>query len=191
MPTASPAPTKVFPFKDVAATAWYYPNVYYVWDNGIMDGMETDLFVPEGTTTRAQFAAVIYRMAGRPVVTDAQRAACPFKDLAADWYKDAVVWCYANGVVNGTSDTTFTPDASITREQMVAMLYRYSKDTAVNPMVLMQFSDYQRISDYAIPAVIWAVENNIVNGMGDGTFTPQGNSTRAQLAAVLSRYMAK
>ncbi len=193
MPTAAPdptpAPAKTFPFRDVAANAWYFPNVYYVWEHSIMDGMEPDLFAPDGTTTRGQFATVIYRMADKPAVTDAQRAACPFKDLVQDWYKDAVVWCYANGVVNGTSDTTFTPGANITREQMVAMLYRYSGDTAVNPAVLAQFKDYTQISDYAIPAVIWAVENNIVNGMGDGTFTPQGNSTRAQLAAVLSRYM--
>ena len=156
-----------------------------------MEGISPDTFAPDMTTSRAQFATVIYRMAGKPPVTDAQRAACPFKDLTADWYKDAVVWCYANGVVNGTSATTFTPDANITREQMVAMLYRYSKDTAVNPMVLMQFSDYLTISDYAIPAVIWAVENNIINGVGDGLLAPRGDSTRAQLAAVLSRYMAK
>ncbi len=190
-PTASPAPTRVFPFKDVAQGAWYYPNVYYVWENDIMEGIAPDTFAPDMTTSRAQFATVIYRMAGKPPVTDAQRAACPFKDLKADWYRDAVVWCYANGVVNGTSDTTFTPDINITREQMVAMLYRYSKDTAVNPMVLMQFSDYLTISDYAIPAVIWAVENNIINGVGDGLLAPRGDSTRAQLAAVLSRYMAK
>ena len=185
-PTASPAPVKEFPFKDVAKDSWYYPNVYYVWDKGIMDGMEKDLFAPDGTTTRAQFAMVIYRMAGKP---DASNLRCPFTDLTANWYKDAVIWCYNNGVVNGTSATTFDPESSITREQMVAMLYRYSGDTVKNTDAVKAFSDATNISEYAVPAVAWAVQNSIVNGMGDGTFAPQGNSTRAQLAAVLSRYM--
>ncbi len=185
-PTASPEPAKEFPFKDVAKGIWYYPNVYYVWDNGIMEGMEKDIFAPDGTTTRAQFAAVIYRMANKP---DASSLRCPFTDLTASWYKDAVAWCYNNGVVNGTSATTFDPDSSITREQMVAMLYRYSKQTVSNTDAVKAFSDTASISEYAVPAVAWAVQNSIVNGMGNGTFSPQGLSTRAQLAAVLNRYM--
>ena len=156
-----------------------------------MEGISADTFAPDMNTSRAQFATVIYRMADKPPVTDAQRAACPFKDLTADWYKDAVVWCFANGVVNGTSATTFEPDANITREQMVTMLYRYSKETVTDTAPAMLFTDSSRISEFAVPAVAWAVQNQIVNGVGDGSFAPQGISTRSQLAAVLSRYMQK
>ncbi len=190
-PTASPEPAKQFPFKDVSTNIWYYPHVYYVWDNGIMEGISADTFAPDMNTSRAQFAAVIYRMAGKPAVTDAQRAACPFKDLTADWYKDAVVWCFANGVVNGTGPDTFEPDSNITREQMVTMLYRYSKETVTDTAPAMRFTDSASISGFAVPAVAWAVQNGIVNVVGDGSFAPQGLSTRAQLAAVLSRYMQK
>jgi hypothetical protein len=100
-----------------------------------------------------------------------------------------VTWCYNNYVVNGTSATTFAPNSSITREQMVTMLYRYSRQTAQSTDALKAFKDAGSISEYAVPAVAWAVQNHIVNGMGNGTFAPQGLSTRAQLAAVLNRYM--
>ena len=185
-PTVSPAPAKEFPFKDVAKGSWYYPNVYYVWEKGIMEGISPDTFAPNMTTSRAQFAAVIYRMAGSP---DASNMRCPFTDLTADWYKAAVVWCYNNGVVNGTSATTFEPNANITREQMVTMLYRYSKDKVSNTDAVKIFTDAASISEFAVPAVAWAVRNGIVNGIGDGTFAPKGISTRSQLAAVLNRYM--
>ncbi|MBQ1363133.1 MAG: S-layer homology domain-containing protein, partial [Oscillospiraceae bacterium] len=94
-----------------------------------------------------------------------------------------------NNVVNGTSATTFDPDSNITREQMVAMLYRYSKQTVQSTDAVKAFKDAGSITEYAVPAVAWAVQNGIVNGMGNGTFAPQGLSTRAQLAAVLNRYM--
>lgn len=185
-PTASPEPAKDFPFTDVAKDSWYYPNVYYVWEHNIMQGVGGTLFAPDATTTRAQFAAVIYRMAGKPDVSNMRS---PFTDLTADWYQAAVTWCYNSNVVNGTSATTFDPDSNITREQMVAMLYRYSKQTSQSTDAVKAFKDAGSISEYAVPAVAWAVQNGIVNGMGDGTFAPQGLSTRAQLAAVLNRYM--
>ena len=153
-----------------------------------MNGMETDLFAPEGTTTRAQFAQVIYRLAGSP---SASGMRTPFTDLSAGWYQDAVNWCYVNGVVNGTSATTFEPDRSITREEMVAMLYRYAGGNVSSTAPAMRFTDSASISPYAVPAVAWAVQNQIVNGMGDGTFAPQALSTRAQLATILQRYQQK
>ena len=159
----------------------------YVWENGIMQGMTPTTFEPNGTTTRAQFATVIYRMAGSPTVSDELRAKCPFTDLTQDWYKDAVAWAYDAGVVKGTSDTTFTPGANITREQMVAMLYRYDGEKAATGD-LTQFTDNASISDYARPAVAWAVANGIIKGMNDGTFQPQGSATRAQMAAIMHRY---
>ena len=178
---------KEFPFKDVTKEGnWSYDDIYYVWDNGLMKGMEDDLFVPQGTTTRAQFATVIYRMAGSPEVTEEDYAKCPFTDLVDEWYKDAVVWAYNAKVVNGVTDTTFVPGANITREQMVAMLYRYSGETGAAD--LSKITDADAISDYAKPAVAWAVANGVVNGFPDGTFQPKGNATREQMAAIMARF---
>ncbi|MBQ6402649.1 MAG: S-layer homology domain-containing protein [Oscillospiraceae bacterium] len=152
-----------------------------------MKGMEEDLFAPKGTTTRAQFATVIYRMAGSPEVTEADYAKCPFTDLVDEWYKDAVVWAYNAKVVTGVSDTTFVPGAKITREQMVAMLYRFSGDTGASAD-LSKITDADTISDYAKPAVAWAVANGVVAGFPDGTFRPNSNATRAQMAAIIARF---
>ena len=133
LPERGEEPVKQFPFTDVPKDSWFYDNVYYVWDNGIMDGMTDTTFAPNDKTTRAQFAAVLYRMADRPAVTDADRAACPFTDLKADWYQDAVVWAYQKqGSSTASPDTTFAPNDPVTREQMVAMLYRYKGEPAKN-----------------------------------------------------------
>ncbi len=180
----NPTPTGL-PFTDVAASDWFYNDVKYCYDNGLMTGMGNNRFEPYGTTTRAQFATVLYRMAGSPNVGG---MSCPFSDVPANsWYRSAVIWAFNNGIVKGTSETTFTPDASITREQMVSMLYRYSGSKEVTGNLNM-FSDKDRVSDYAVPAVIWAVQNKIVSGMGNGTFYPQGYATRGQLAKVLHAY---
>ena len=176
----------VFPFTDVNTNNWFYNDVYYCWENGIMDGMTNTTFDPQGTTTRAQFATVLYRMANQPDVTG---MTCPFTDVkAGSWYEKAVLWAYNQKVVDGVTETTFDPNASITREQMVTMLYRYSGAEAPTG-TLDQFTDASRIGAYAVPAVTWAVQNNIVNGVTDTTFEPKGNATRAQLAKVLHMYL--
>ena len=188
-PTVEPTeqPVKEFPFTDVPGDAWFYPDVYYAWDQGLMNGRDAKTFDPNGTTTRAEFATVLWRLAGSPAVTAEQKAACPFTDLAADWYKDAVVWAYDAKVVNGMSADTFAPNEKITREQMVTMLCRYSGETgAVGD--LSKIKDANTISDYARPAVGWAVANGIVSGFPDGTFQPKGNATRAQMAAIMARF---
>lgn len=175
-----------FPFNDVRPNNWFYNDVYYCWENGIMDGMTDTTFEPQGTTTRAQFATVLYRMAHTP---DVNGMTCPFTDVAAgSWYEKAVLWAYNNHVVDGVTDTTFNPNASITREQMVTMLYRFSGAGAPTGD-LSRFTDASRIASYAVPAVTWAVQNNIVNGVTDTTFEPKGNATRAQLAKVLHMYL--
>jgi hypothetical protein len=110
-----------------------------------MDGMTPTTFDPQGTTTRAQLATVLYRMEGKPAVSDADRAACPFTDLKADWYRDAVVWAYKAGVVNGVSETVFDPDSPVTREQMVAMLWRW-KDSPESSAALT-FTDADSIAE--------------------------------------------
>lgn len=183
----NPTPSTGLPFKDVKSGSWYYNDVAYVYEKGIMAGMSATTFEPESTTTRAQFATVLYRLAGTPDVTG---KTTPFTDLKASWYMDAVTWAYNVGIVNGTSKTTFEPDAPVTREQMVAMLWRGVGSPEVSGD-LSKFSDSASISAYAQPGVLWSVQNGIIMGMDNGTFAPQANATRAQLAAILHRFHAK
>ena len=182
-----PDPTH-FPFRDVTPSRWYYDDVYYCWQAGLMNGVSDHIFDPNGTTTRAQLITVLYRMANEPDVTG---LTCPFTDVNPDsWYGKAVIWGYNAGVINGTSPTTFSPNASITREQLVTMIYRYSGDPEPTGTLNM-FSDASRVSAYAVPAVLWGVQNGIIGGMGDGTFNPKGDATRAQLARILHMYMIR
>lgn len=183
----TPAPASNLPFYDVKTSDWFYNDVAYCYNAGLMNGMSATLFSPNDTTTRAQFVTVLYRMAKTP---DVSKITSPFKDVApGSWYENAVKWAQSWGVVKGTSDTTFSPDDRITREQMVTMLYRYAgaKDSSGS----LNFTDSYRISAYARPAVVWAVQNGIISGMGDGTFNPQGYATRAQLAKVLHVFVTK
>ena len=176
------------PFTDVPKDAWYYDNVAYCWKNGLMQGVSAHEFHPDEATTRAQVATVLYRMAGTPSVAG---MSCPFQDVPHNsYYENAVIWGYNTGVIKGTSATTFEPDANITREQMVTLLFRYSGESAPSGS-LSQFGDAASISDFARPAVIWAVQNGIVSGTGDGNFTPQGTATRGQLAKVLHMYQTR
>ena len=152
-----------------------------------MKGKSATIFDPNGTTTRAEFATVLYRLAGSPAVTDAQKKACPFKDLSAKWYTDAVIWAYDAKVVKGVRADRFAPNDQITREQMVAMLFRYD-GAAGAAGDLSKVTDAGAISKYAKPAVAWAIANGIVTGYKDGSFRPKNNATRAQMAAVIARF---
>ena len=184
---ADPVPSTGLPFYDVQADDWFLNDVAYCYNNGLMTGMSATRFAPNDTTTRAQFVTVLYRMAKSP---DVSKITSTFSDVErGSWYENAVKWAQSMGVVNGTSATTFSPNDRITREQMVTMLYRYSGASA--PSGSLNFTDAYRISGYARPAVLWAVQNNIVSGMPDGSFNPQGYATRAQLAKVLHMYLTK
>ena len=187
-PTATPVPVpEPMFFYDVEQDAWYYHYVWEAWRAGLMEGTDPHMFEPNSTTLRCQFAMVIYRLAGKPEVPEAELYTCPFRDLDAKWYREAVVWCYREGVVNGVNNFTFDPYGKITREQMVTMLFRYDADKS-GSVDLSCFKDSAKISAYARDAVSWSAANGIILGMEDGTFRPQGNATRAQLAAVLLRY---
>ena len=179
-----PQPTGL-PFYDVSASDWFVNDVAYCYNNGLMNGMSATRFAPNETTTRAQFATVLYRLAGSPAVT----ASNPFSDCAGHWASKEIAWAYQKGIVTGVGNNRFAPDQQITREQMVTMLFRYSG--AKEPTGSLNFTDAYRISSYARPAVIWAVQNNIVSGNPDGSFNPQGYATRAQLAKVLHMYVTK
>lgn len=173
-------------YADVAADAWYAQYADYTTVGGLMNGVGGGRFEPETPMTRAMFAAVLYRLEGEPAVTGGS----PFVDLTADWYRDAVAWAYQSGVVEGMSDTVFAPDERITREQMVTMLCRYAgRGGALETIgTLERYTDAGQVSDWALPAMRWAVSNGILVGMTDTTLVPQGTSTRAQAAAFLTRF---
>ena len=171
------------PFTDVTQDKWFYEHVEYCFDKGLMDGMTDTTFEPQSNTTRAQFATVLWRMEGRPAPT----AAAPFTDCQTGWFKDAVAWAYENQIVDGMSETTFAPNDNITREQMVAMLYRYMEKPAVTGD-LSAYKDAASISSYAVDAFNWAVSNGIVDGRTADTLAPKALATRAELSAILHRF---
>ena len=173
-------------YSDLDVTAWYHEGVDYVLLNGLMNGMSSREFAPEGKLTRAQLVTILYRMAGSPSVEGLKN---PFTDVpGGSWYTDAVIWAAEEGVVKGTSKTTFSPEVSITREQIATILYRYAGAEAVSENHLAGFRDADKISPYAADALNWAVAKGLINGMGDGTVAPGETATRAQIAVILMRF---
>ena len=172
-------------FKDLPAGAWYRESVGYALANGLMNGTGDGIFQPDGALTRAMLVTILYRSAGEPSVDGLKN---PFQDVAdGQWYTKAVVWAAGKGIVNGTSETTFDPDASITREQIAAILHRYAGKPETKGE-LASFPDAATVSDYAKTALAWAVEKGIIGG-SDGKLDPRSNATRAQVAAILMRYL--
>lgn len=180
--------TAEVPFADVSSADWYYEAVAYAYENGLMNGISDTQFDPDGTTTRGMMATILYRLEGDPAAP-----ACGFDDVAADrYYTDAVAWAAENDLVNGYGDQRFGPEDHVTREQMTSLLHRYAeyKDYDVTAEGdLSGYNDADRISGYAVTAMQWAASEGLVNGMGDGTLAPQGESTRAQIAAILMRFL--
>lgn len=179
-------------FKDVNVLDWYHEAVDYVLENGLMNGKGNGIFDPNTSTTRAEVAALLYRMEDSPEIEGMEN---PFKDVRmGDWFYEEVVWAANTGVVTGTSKDEFTPNTSITREQVVTMLYRYASKPEMNVEVLNDFPDSNTVSSYAKEAMAWAVENGIINGVIKNeiaTLSPQGTATRAQLAKILMKYLEK
>ncbi|MBQ7870632.1 MAG: S-layer homology domain-containing protein, partial [Oscillospiraceae bacterium] len=174
-------------FADVSETAWYHKGVDFALAKGLMVGMSDTSFVPNGSVTRAQLVTILYRLAGKPSVEGLEN---PFEDVAEDaWYAEAVIWAANAGVVNGVSATTFAPNTAITREQIAAILYRYTGAEAVEEDCLKDFTDMDKISAYAVDAMNWAVSEGLINGMGDGTLAPGATATRAQIASIMMRYL--
>lgn len=182
------APVSGLPFKDVKTADWFYNDVKYVYEKGMMAGTAADVFAPNTTTTRAMIVTILYRLEGSPAVTGTSA----FVDVpAGQWYTDAVNWAAANQIVKGTSATTFAPNDSITREQMAAILYRYAQykgyDVTKNAD-LSGYSDNGQVSAYAKDALAWANAAKLINGVTNTTLAPQGNATRAQVSAILHRF---
>ena len=182
------APISGLPFGDVKTADWFYNDVKYVYEKGMMAGTAADVFAPNATTTRAMIVTILYRLEGSPAVTGTSA----FVDVpAGQWYTDAVNWAAANQIVKGTSATTFAPNDSITREQMAAILYRYAQYKGYDVTKkadLSGYSDNSQVSAYAKDALAWANAAKLINGVTNTTLAPQGNATRAQVSAILHRF---
>ncbi|MEF9988401.1 MAG: S-layer homology domain-containing protein, partial [Christensenella sp.] len=177
------------PFKDVATTDWFYNAVKFVNENKLMGGTTADTFNPDEETTRAMLVTVLYRMENEPT-TDLSS----FEDVKADdYFAKAVAWAKANNIVSGATNTQFAPNDKITREQVAAIMFRYAKYKGNGPVgawaIRMDYTDLAEISDYASEAVMFCTMKNIMSGKGNNTFAPKDNATRAEIAAILQRYM--
>ena len=174
-------------FTDVAPNAWYKDAVQYAYDNGLMTGVSADAFAPEQTTTRAMIVSILARLEG---VESAQAAG--FADVNDEWYATAVNWAASAGVVSGTGDGNFSPNAAITREQLAAMLMNYSAWKGEDVSARADLSAYSdQPSTWAEETMSWAVAEGLISGVTNTELQPQGNATRAQVAAILQRFLAQ
>ena len=176
------------PFTDVRRSDWFYEDVAFAYENGLFAGTSDTTFSPNASMTRAMLVTVLYRLEGQPAVNGRSG----FSDVQYNgYYEDAVTWAADNGIVNGTSTTTFSPNANVTREQMAAILYRYAQYKKYNTAAsssLNGFTDQASVSGYATASLEWAVAEKLVNGSA-GKLMPTGNATRAQVAAILHRFV--
>lgn len=183
--------TSALPFTDVAPSHWGYEAVNHCYGNGYFSGTSATTFAPNDSMTRAMMAVVLYRMAGCPEIDPS--VVVPFTDINKNaWYYDGVAWCYSKGIVTGVSATELAPDMSVTREQAACFLYRLAGamgyDTTVNdPGAINAFSDASSVGSYAMTAMAWAVENNIMRG-SDSMLLPKNAATRVQIASLLYNF---
>lgn len=174
-------------FADLPVESWYREGVSYALDRGLMNGVGSREFDPDGNVTRAMFVTILYRAENAPSVEGKSN---PFTDVQnGKWYTEAVIWASDRGIVKGTSETTYSPDAPITREQIATILFRYSKSSPSDKS-LSSFPDAGTVSSYAQNGMCWAVAEGIINGK-DGKLAPKENATRCQIAAILMRYLEK
>ncbi len=188
---AKPAAPVGLPFADVSGSDWFYNDVRYVYEKGIMDGTGADRFSPNAPLTRAMIVTILYRMAGSPSVSGSS----DFTDVAAGkWFAKAVAWAAANGIVNGYGSGLFGPNDPVTREQLAAILYRYAVYGGMTAVTLEEnlgsFADTAQLSAYAIQAMNWAVGQGLINGSGSN-LVPKAQATRAQVAAIIHRYLER
>ena len=179
------------PFTDVSEKDWFYGDVMFVYENGLMLGTSKTLFSPHGTATRGMMATILWRMEGSP----APKGKNSFTDVeAGKWYADAITWTAENGIFAGYGKDKFGPDDPITREQLAAIFYRYADYKGYDLTVkgnLDKFKDADKITDYAKTAMQWAVGSSLVKGKSGNLLDPQGTATRAEIAAMLHRFIEK
>ena len=183
--------TGVNPFTDISEKDWFYGDVMFVYENGLMLGTSKTLFSPHGTAMRGMMATILWRMEGSPV----PKGKNSFTDVeAGKWYADAITWTTENGIFAGYGKDKFCPDDPITREQLAAIFYRYADYKGYDLTVkgdLDKFKDADKITDYAKTAMQWAVGSGLVKGKSGNLLDPQGTATRAEIAAMLHRFIEK
>lgn len=177
------------PFTDVDTAKWYHLSVDYVLTHKMMNGVSSRAFAPNANLTRGMLVQILYNLEGKPKGTAAN-----FSDVQTDaWYAEAVGWAASNKVVTGYADGTFRPNAAVTREQAAAILYRYAQSKGIDVSVgentnILSYVDVQQASEYAIPALQWAVGAGVLNGKNGGRLAPTGTVTRAEIAAIMQRW---
>ena len=183
--------TGVNPFTDISEKDWFYGDVMFVYENGLMLGTSKTLFSPHGTAMRGMMATILWRMEGSPV----PKGKNSFTDVeAGKWYADAITWTTENGIFAGYGKDKFGPDDPISREQLAAIFYRYADYKGYDLTVkgnLDKFKDADKITDYAKTAMQWAVGSGLVKGKSGNLLDPQGTATRAEIAAMLHRFIEK
>lgn len=179
------------PFADVPSGSWYYDDIAYVYDAGLMTGLTATTFGPNLSTTRGMIVTILWRMENEP----AAKHGCPFADVRrGSYYEQAIAWASENGIVTGFDASTFAPDRAITREQLAAILFRFAAYRGMDAVTLREnlssFQDQAAISAYAVSALNWAVGEGLMQGTGD-KLEPTGSATRAQVAAMLRRFIQR
>ena len=180
------------PFKDVDTGKWYHVSIDYVLTHSIMNGVSGTSFAPNSNLTRGMLVQILFNLEGKP-----QSASASFSDVKVDaWYAKAVGWAAANKVVTGYADGTFRPNAAVTREQAAAILYRYAQSKGIDVSVgedtnILSYADALQASEYAIPALQWAVGAGVLNGKSGNLLAPTGTATRAEIAAIMQRWCEK
>ncbi len=174
-------------FDDVKESDWFYDDVNYAHTHGLMNGTSATTFAPQATTTRAMIVTILHRLEGTPSASDAR-----FSDVTSgQYFTNAVNWAAEQNIVNGYGNDRFGPNDDITREQIAAILYRYAtykKYDVTEKADCSKFSDADQIGSYAMDAMAWCNAKGLVNGLSDNKLAPKGNATRAQVAAILTRF---
>ena len=187
---AAPATDVFAPYNDLDKTKWYADGIHYVLESGIMNGVGNGKFGPGNATSRAMIAQILWNMEGKPIVNYAMR----YTDVDADaWYAEAVRWATAQGIMSGYGYNKFGPNDDMTREQLVTIMYRYAQYKGVDVSVgedtnILSYDDALTVSEFAIPAMQWAVGSGAVSGRTNTTLNPKDTATRAEIATIIMRY---
>lgn len=179
------------PFTDVSPYDWFFPAVEYCYENGLVNGVTATSFQPGGNAYRAALATILWRSAGSPTPSTPEE----FVDVADGvWYTDAISWAAEAGIVNGMGNGIFRPEGAISRQDFGVMLYRFYGQNHTIPTgsetSLSPYTDAGQISDYGRQAIIWCVDNGILNGRTANTLAPQSTIRRSEMAAMIQRFMA-
>jgi len=176
-------------FSDVAKADWFYEDVAFAVGQGLFNGVSATQFAPGASMTRAMLVSVLYRMAGSP----AADGTAAFLDVpAGQWYTDAVVWANGAGIVTGYSDAVFGTEDQVTREQIAVILHRYAAWCAEDVSAYADVSfyeDFASIGSYAVSAMGWARAEGLISGRTETTLAPKGTATRAEVAAIIHRFI--